>query len=497
MRWNVCWGVPATRRWVARSRPRCRRWPGPTCRETIKATLADGKSRTLPQVRLSTSTGGRILEVKVLVVAGGAALLWHDITERMHAERDLKQTGERLALAAEGANDGLWQWNLQTQEFYVSGRWRAMIGLPAHADIVRSRRMARARAPGRRRRSQGDVEDAPRRADPVFQHEHRIRHEDGTYRRFLCRGLAVKDGRNRRDRIAGSLTDTTEQAIAQERLRSVGFLDPLTGLYNRAVFVEGLGRRLEEFKLRRDERVVRRALSRSRPVQDRQRQSGPPGRRRAADRRLAPARVVPAPRRRAGPARRRRIRDSPERARRRRTGQRHRLPDSGGAERAVLDRRPRGVHLGEHRHRLRSGALHESGRGHARRRHRDVSRQGARQGAARSVRRGHARARARSPQPRERPAPGGRHQRLRGALSADRVPHLRDVRRVRVAGPLDAQRRGGLAGHLRADCRGARADRAARHLGDAAGVLHVRRLAAAVPRAPAWTASRSTCRAGS
>ena len=24
-----------------------------------------------------------------------------------------------------------------------------------------------------------------------FEHEHRIRHEDGTYRRFLCRGVAV------------------------------------------------------------------------------------------------------------------------------------------------------------------------------------------------------------------------------------------------------------------------------------------------------------------
>ena len=50
--------------------------------------------------------------------------------------------------------------------------------------------------------------------------------------------------------IAGSLTDTTEQAIAQERLRSVGFLDSLTGLSNRAVFVEGLGRRLDECRRR-------------------------------------------------------------------------------------------------------------------------------------------------------------------------------------------------------------------------------------------------------
>jgi diguanylate cyclase (GGDEF)-like protein len=62
--------------------------------------------------------------------------------------------------------------------------------------------------------------------------------------------VAVRDGRGRRDRIAGSLTDTTEQAIAQERLRSVGFLDSLTGLYNRAVFVDGVGRMLEDCRQR-------------------------------------------------------------------------------------------------------------------------------------------------------------------------------------------------------------------------------------------------------
>jgi diguanylate cyclase (GGDEF)-like protein len=81
----------------------------------------------------------------------------------------------------------------------------------------------------------------------IFQHEHRIRHEDGSYRRFLCRGQAVKGAGRRRDRIAGSFTDTTDQAIAEERLRTVGFLDPLTGLVNRGIFVEGLGRRLDEF----------------------------------------------------------------------------------------------------------------------------------------------------------------------------------------------------------------------------------------------------------
>jgi diguanylate cyclase (GGDEF)-like protein/PAS domain S-box-containing protein len=215
----------------------------------IKDTLADGKSRTVGHVRLS-SADAPILQVKVLPVVGGVSLLWHDMTERTRAEQELRQVGERLTLAAEGANDGLWQWNLRTQEFYVSGRWRAMLGLPADAGIGRPEDwLERVHA--------DDLEDLKEtlkahlagRTD-VFQHEHRIRHEDGTYRRFLCRGLAVTDGRQRRDRIAGSLTDTTEQALTQERLRSVGFLDPLTGLSNRAVFVEGLERRLAEARLR-------------------------------------------------------------------------------------------------------------------------------------------------------------------------------------------------------------------------------------------------------
>jgi diguanylate cyclase (GGDEF)-like protein/PAS domain S-box-containing protein len=214
----------------------------------IKQTAADGKVRILNHLSLPAGADTCIVQVKVLPVAGGVALLWHDVTERTHAEGELRRSGERLALAAEGANDGLWQWNLQTKEFYVSGRWRAMIGLPAHAAIG---------GPGEwlGRVHADDIANLNAALDAhlagstqVFQHEHRIRHEDGAYRRFLCRGVAVRGAGRKPDRIAGSLTDTTEQAIAQERLRSVGFLDSLTGLSNRAVFVEGLGRRLAECK---------------------------------------------------------------------------------------------------------------------------------------------------------------------------------------------------------------------------------------------------------
>jgi diguanylate cyclase (GGDEF)-like protein/PAS domain S-box-containing protein len=213
----------------------------------IDAVLEHGKPATIEDIRIGSGADARVLQVKVLPVVGGAALLWRDMTERTNADRALRQTVERLTLAAEGANDGLWQWSLATGEFYVSGRWRAMVGLAADAPIGRADDWL-----GRVHLEDVNGLKASLEAHlaghtEIFQHEHRIRHEDGSYRRVLCRGQAVKGGPRRRDRIAGSFTDTTDQAIAEERLRTVGFLDPLTGLVNRGIFVEGLGRRLDDF----------------------------------------------------------------------------------------------------------------------------------------------------------------------------------------------------------------------------------------------------------
>jgi diguanylate cyclase (GGDEF)-like protein/PAS domain S-box-containing protein len=216
----------------------------------ISDALTDRSPRVLAHLGLPAAAGARILQVKILPVAGGVTLLWHDVTERTRAEHALKRSEDRLSLAAEGANDGLWEWDLRNQEFYFSGRWRAMIGLAAPAGIGRPEEwMDRVHA--------DDIVPLKEALEAHlsgtidhFQHEHRIRHEDGSYRRFLCRGIAVRGAGRRMARIGGSLTDTTERAIAQERSDSSGFLDPLTGLCNRAVFVEGLGRRLEAFKAR-------------------------------------------------------------------------------------------------------------------------------------------------------------------------------------------------------------------------------------------------------
>ena len=162
------------------------------------------------------------------------------------AQAALRESEARYALAARGANDGLWDWDLQTDQVYYSPRWKALLGYE-EGEIGAGleewfRRVHPEDLPGVR----AEIEAHRQGLTVHFENKHRLLHKDHSYRWVLSRGLAVRGRDGRAVRMAGSLTDITQDKVA----------DPLTRLPNRVLFMDRLGRALERAKRNRDLRFA-------------------------------------------------------------------------------------------------------------------------------------------------------------------------------------------------------------------------------------------------
>lgn len=165
--------------------------------------------------------------------------------ERQRAEAALRESEERYALAVHGANDGLWDWNLKTNEIYFSPRWKTMLGCEEHEISHCPDEWFNRIHPEDVRRVRAELDAHLAGMTPHFQNEYRVLHKDGTCRWVLSRGIAVRDADGQTCRVAGSQTDVTERKIAEEQLLRNAFYDALTGLPNRALFIDRLGRAIE------------------------------------------------------------------------------------------------------------------------------------------------------------------------------------------------------------------------------------------------------------
>lgn len=168
--------------------------------------------------------------------------------ERKQVDEALRESEERYLLAIQGANDGIWDWNILTNEMYYSPRWAEILNYsPEEISNQPNEWISRIHSK--------DVEDTHlalqqhlEGASDHFESEHRLKKKDGAYIWALVRGFAIRDLNGKAYRMAGSLTDITRQKETEEKLFYDAFHDDLTGLPNRALFLDRLMNAIERSK---------------------------------------------------------------------------------------------------------------------------------------------------------------------------------------------------------------------------------------------------------
>jgi diguanylate cyclase (GGDEF)-like protein/PAS domain S-box-containing protein len=210
--------------------------------DLLNATIA--QKLAVPIIML---TGQSDRDTDLAAMAAGASdyLVKTDITPAM-VERSIRYTlnhastlaalrekEQQYALVAQAANDGIWDWNWQTQTIYFSPRWLAILGYDREELQSTPQEWIDRIHTEDKARFEVELESHLSGENAVFRSEYRILHKDETYRWVLSQGLAVRNAQGSVLRIAGSQTDLTHH---------VALFDQLTGLPSRALFLEQLKR---------------------------------------------------------------------------------------------------------------------------------------------------------------------------------------------------------------------------------------------------------------
>jgi diguanylate cyclase (GGDEF)-like protein/PAS domain S-box-containing protein len=151
------------------------------------------------------------LLLKLLGNSMGAGL------ERLRVEGRLHKLEERLELAQGAANDGLWDFDIESNEVHFSPRWKQMLGYPPDA-LLDSPDWRSLVHPEDMSRVQSAIRDHVAGKSPIFESVHRMKHRNGDWRWVVSRAKARVDEHGRLLRLVGVELDITERKLYEEAL---------------------------------------------------------------------------------------------------------------------------------------------------------------------------------------------------------------------------------------------------------------------------------------
>ncbi|WP_017314294.1 PAS domain-containing protein [Mastigocladopsis repens] len=182
------------------------------------SVIIHGKERPFGVLGVHTTTQRTFSKDDIYFLQAIANVLATAI-ERQRVEDALRESEQRWQLALRGNSDGIWDWNVKTNEVFFSTRWKEMLGYSEHEIVNHLDEWMSRIHPDDIARVTRVIQDHFARKTPFYISEYRVRCKDGSYKWVLDRGQALWDDEGTVVRMAGSHTDITEHKLAEEKLQ--------------------------------------------------------------------------------------------------------------------------------------------------------------------------------------------------------------------------------------------------------------------------------------
>ena len=215
--------------------------------QTLACTTRDGRTLACDWVLTP-----RFLRSGKLV---GATAVVRDETAKVEEREGLREREQRAALALTFAGDALWDWNLARNQLLLSPRFVQMLGLSAPLSGTPADWLERVH-PDDLIPLRSALDSQALSGASVLEHEHRLRHADGSFRWVSARGSVVRDRAGAAVRVIGLMTDVTRHRLLIERMAHDARHDALTQLPNRTLFLDLLRHSFNRIRRHEDYRFA-------------------------------------------------------------------------------------------------------------------------------------------------------------------------------------------------------------------------------------------------
>ena len=160
--------------------------------------------------------------------------VYNDITAKRKREIEIKEIKERLSLAIEGANIGIWDWNIKTGEVHYNQNWANMLGYSLDELENSIKTWEKLVYEEDEKNIEKDLNEHLYGNSNIYENEHRLRTKEGKLKWVRDVGRVIKRDKDGNPlRVVGVHIDINDRKEYEEKIKFLSYRDELTGLYNR------------------------------------------------------------------------------------------------------------------------------------------------------------------------------------------------------------------------------------------------------------------------